>query len=265
MDHSWIDNSNRPWLENSDGVLIVGSPRSGTSLLAGMLAVHSEIAMAFEDFDLGCKGVIGKQVWGNKLTIPNQIRLDPKGSQRGLRERLSDAVRALFGRPRLFGPWGYGDDPPYYEPPEHRQITIATYVENLGAHLVAVVRDPDHAIESMQKRRGTSSEEAKRRYACAVRDINEARKRYDSVSIVKFRDLVEQTEGTMRALSERIGVGFEGAMLEGFKAVPQYDFNKIDPSVATKEVPMSNFEHYDPEAREMYEELLEISLDRAEK
>jgi hypothetical protein len=161
----------------------------------------------------------------------------------------------------MFGPWGYGDDPPFYEPPEHRQITIATYVENLGAHLIAIVRDPDHAIESMRKRRGTPLEEAKRRFSLAVRDIHGARKRYDGVSVVEFRDLVEQPKIIMKALTERLSINFDRTMTEGFKAVPQYDFDEIDPSVVSKEVPTCNFEYYDREACEMYGALLEQSID----
>lgn len=252
----------RSWIEDTDGVLIVGSPRSGTSLLTGMLAVHSEVAMGFEDFDFGCKGVIGKQVWGNKLTIPNEIRLDPdpRKSQRDIWTRLEDAVRAFLGRPRRFSPWGYGYDPPFYKPPRHRQITIDTYVEKFNVHLVALIRNPDHVIESMQKRRGTSLRKAKRRFAGATRNVHKSQERYDKVSIVRFKDLVEQPAGIMKLLCERFNINFERSMTEGFKAVPQYDFDKIDPSVATKQVPTYDFRCYDPEAYEMYKDLVDISL-----
>lgn len=54
-------------------VLILGAPRSGTSILASLVGAHPDIAMCSEDYSNAWTAIIGKPVVGNKLCVPRQL------------------------------------------------------------------------------------------------------------------------------------------------------------------------------------------------
>jgi len=62
-------------------LLVVGAPRSGTTLLAAMIGRHSEVAMLSEHLGFAVKDVISKPIAGNKLCIPNHIEIHEKRSR----------------------------------------------------------------------------------------------------------------------------------------------------------------------------------------
>lgn len=142
--------------ESQAGCLVIGAPRSGTTLCASMIGAHPDVGMLFEDIGHGGKEVLGTKIWGNKLCIPNQITLDPLPDDRSLWKRLEDGLRAVIGRPRMI--------PRFSEsyPVPHRQYTIHTYVEQ-GARIVAMLRDPDHVVDSIRRRGSVSVEQGKHR------------------------------------------------------------------------------------------------------
>jgi len=59
-------------------LLIIGAPRSGTTLLAAMIGAHSKVAMLIEDRFFSIKKLTGKEVLANKLCIPHQLEIDRK-------------------------------------------------------------------------------------------------------------------------------------------------------------------------------------------
>ena len=60
-------------------LLLLGAPRSGTTLLATMISRHSEIAIMNEDRGWAMRRILGKAVVGNKRCVPNQIELKKRG------------------------------------------------------------------------------------------------------------------------------------------------------------------------------------------
>ncbi|HEX2228509.1 MAG TPA: sulfotransferase, partial [Candidatus Binatia bacterium] len=56
-------------------LLILGAPRSGTTLLATMISRHTEIGILNEDRGWAMRRLLGKTVVGNKRCVPNQIEL----------------------------------------------------------------------------------------------------------------------------------------------------------------------------------------------
>lgn len=231
------------------GCLVVGSPRSGTTLCASMIGGHPDIGMLFEDVGHGGREVLGTKVWGNKLCIPNQITLDPRPDERSVWKRLEDGVRAILGRPRML-PWlseSY--------PAPHRQYTIRTYVEQ-GARVVAMLRDPDHVVDSIRRRGAVSVERGKYRWSRAVRAINQTKQDYpDRTYIIRFPNLLDQPGEVMRDVCTLLGLSYSPAMKEGYMHTPQYSHDRLDPAVANRDVESYDLETFDPEAVEMYSRL----------
>jgi hypothetical protein len=198
--------------------------------------------MVSEDTGHGANTIIGAKMWGNKLCIPNQIRLNTRPDQRTVIGRIKDGVRAFLGQPCA------------YYPPPVLQTTIRTYVEEKGAKVVAIVRNPNHVVESIVRRGNQSVRVAKNRWAEAIREIALTRQEYNDqkVFIVRFKNLVSDPEATAVRLSEFLGVQFDQSMLEGHKHTPQYDNESINESRSRKKTKEHNLQEYDSDAFEMY-------------
>lgn len=229
------------------GCLIVGSPRSGTTLCVSMVGAHPEIAMTSEDLCHGAQKAVGVSVWGNKLTVPNHITLDPEADTRSYWKRLEDGLRGFLGRPR----GGRQLHPSC-------QTTIRTYVEEKDAHVIGMIRSPNQVVDSIIHRGNQSAEEAKRRWVRAVRAIRTVVQDYPSRSyVVRFSDLVRVPEQTMGRICAFLNVSFSSDMLDGFKYTPQYDRDDIDEERAAAEVKDYEVQKYDWDAVKMYRQLVE--------
>ena len=101
--------------QDTKGLLIIGPPRSGTTLLAALLAAHSHIGVIMEGMGYDARHLLGVEVWANKLCVPNQITLDPVSDGHPWWKRLEDGLRAALGRPRQRGNVRE-HDPAYYPP-----------------------------------------------------------------------------------------------------------------------------------------------------
>jgi hypothetical protein len=232
------------------GCLVTGSPRSGTTLCAAMIGAHPDVGMLSEDLGHGAEAILGVKVWGNKLCIPNQITLDPRTDNRSVWKRLEDGVRAVLGRPRRLP----REHESYPTPPD-RQHTIRTYVEK-GARIIAMLRPPDHVVDSIRRRGSVSVEEGKYRWSRAIRAIYRANDEFgDRTCLVRFTDLVCEPEAVTQRLCLHLDLRFSKKMVEGYRYTPQYDRDRLDPSAATRDVESYDLDAFDPEAVEMYNRL----------
>lgn len=237
------------------GILIIGPPRSGTTLLAGLIAQHPHAGVTMEGLGHDARHIMGVKIWANKLCVPNQITLHPVQDQRSLHRRLEDGLRAVLGRPRLRGR-AREHDPPYYTPPEHRQTTIQTYVEKWDADILAIVRNPDQSVDSMQKRGYQSFNQARHRWAKAMHIMQEIQNRWpERVCYVTFENLILKSRQTLKKCCDFMGIEFNPCMLKGYSNTPQYKNEHIDSSKVKKEAPDCQMNKYDSEAFSFYESL----------
>jgi len=248
----------------NSGLLIIGAPRSGTTLLASMIGAHPETAITIEDLGHGARFISGASIWGNKLCVPNQIRLSPRPESRDLLTRVEDAIRAFVGQPRHRG-LPREHDPAYYNPPPHRQTTIRTYVEEWDTRLIAILRSPNQSIDSMLRRgqvvvrdKDRSPEViAKDRWARATRTIYRCLREYeDRTLVMSFSSLVKTPEAQMERVSKHLGIEMHPSMLQGFQHTPQYSERGIDPSKADRKTPDYDIGSHDPKSALMYDEII---------
>ncbi len=193
-------------------LLIIGSPRSGTTLLNAMIGSHPDVAMLNEDFGHAVFNIIATPMVGNKLCVPNQIEMSETGSyvQRQLQKR------------NLF----------QYRP--QADLSIEDYIDR-GAKIIATVRHPDPVINSIEKRGKKDRKLATYRWVRAIDIIDELQRTMgERLLLVGFPNLVLSPEKVMRRVSEFLSLPFDDAMLEGYAHTPIYSNKGIDSSKASE-------------------------------
>lgn len=191
--------------------LVIGAPRSGTSLLAGMIGAHPDVGMLREDYSGAMGRIVGKKVAGNKLCIPNQISFGNSWWNRLLRRYGFHLYR---GR---------------------SVVSLEEYLVDPQLVVVAIVRRPYAVINSMCKRGGQSRSQAYRRWARSIEILSEVETGYsEKLLIVPFELLVESPRATIDAVATHLNLPFYPAMLQGHEHTSSYDHeNKgIDPERA---------------------------------
>lgn len=192
-----------------DHVLLIGAPRSGTTLLGTMIGSHSDVGMVNEDVDIRALGrVLGKRLTGVKLCVPNQIRL---------------AKKNFFGSHILKKCSMIAESP-------KSCLSIKEYLSKPNLKVVGVVRNGNDSVRSMMVRGKSKFKKAARRWSEAIETIYTIKKMYpDRILVVTFEDLVLAPGVTMLRICDFLGLAFEDRMLEGHKLNPYYPEPRLDP------------------------------------
>jgi len=227
-------------MNNRMFVLVLGAPRSGTTLLTAMMGRHDEVAMLNEDLHGAMRKVVGKPVVGNKLCVPNQIELKEKGSawQRRLQRR------------------GYL----HYRPTS--SLSIEDYLAREPLKLVTIIRSADSVVPSIMGRGEKPYDLAMYRWKRSIEVIHELNERYSrKLFLLTFKQLVSRPERAMRGIAEHLGVDYQPKMLEGYAFTPIYKNKGIDSEKARKQPSMEIYraikENY-PDLHAKYERLVRI-------
>lgn len=220
-------------------LLIIGAPRTGTTLLATMISRHTEIGVLNEDKGWTMRKLLGKTWVGNKRCIPNQIEMKKPG---------------VF-QARLWKKLGFSKE---YQ---SSQFCIEDYFKLPHFKIIAIIRNGNDAISSGIHRGKKSFSGASYRWCRAIEIIHDLRARFpEMVLVVSFEDLVLHPRENMIRVAEFLSVEYQDRMLEGPIYNPWYpekgmneekvnrsDKDKIDFKLAEKF----------PAADRMYRDLLE--------
>ncbi len=235
--------------------LIIGVGRSGTTLLANCLDSHPDIACLNEAADDALRGkdlpeyAVLRRLAGNRLTSrlaaalergvdrfhdPNKPK--PGGKEPGgllrLRAFYAQTSRLLAARPERFAgnkttteslamvyrrPFTPASSPTPDLYAAQRADRLRYFCELFGDYrLLFIVRDGRHVAASKMKRAPLSSSEAAARWIEGARihrvlaDIAGER-----MLTVKFEDLLNQPERTLRQASAFLGAAYQEQMLAG--------------------------------------------------
>ena len=189
-------------------LLIIGAPRSGTTLLASMIACHTDIGILNEDVTgkWGRK-ILGKRIVGNKLCVPNQIQLKKKHP---LAFRFFKKVGFIAESPRS-------------------RFSIEEYLEVSNLKIIGLIRNGNDVVSSMMRRGHYNFKVALRRWGEAIDTIHEVKRRYgDRVLVLAFEDLILNPEVNMLRVCEFLGVSFQKEMLAGYQYNLKYPESKLD-------------------------------------
>ena len=223
-------------------LLILGSPRSGTSLLAALLGSHSQIGVLFEELWGGAGSILAKRYKGVKLCTPNQIELRYHWT-------IIDLVLARIPKLRSM--------PPLFKAATSK-YSIEDYLLNTDLKIVAIVRDNESVVSSMLNRTEYTPKQANSEWSRAIEIMHILYEKYpDRMILVKFNSLVKAPEQTAKALSAFLDLDFEMQMLQAYKHTPNYQTKGIEASKATANSANTNI---DSTLKKQYEVLFENAI-----
>ena len=178
-------------------LLILGIPRSGTTLLTGMIGAHPEVAMLKEDRSNAIHRLVGKPVVGNKLCVPNHI---------GFKTPLLTRVARRFGYKAFRGRSIY---------------SLNEYLQDERLKLIIIVRDPEATIASMMRRGGLSFTAAGQRWERGT-DIAHTliQSEAERTLLVAFERLVTEPEAVMDTVCRFLQIAYTPHMLDGWQSTP---------------------------------------------
>jgi hypothetical protein len=222
-------------------LLILGAPRSGTTLLATMISRHTEIGILNEDRGWTMRRILGKSVIGNKRCVPNQIEMKKRGRFHW----------------RIFKTIGLAME---YQSSEY---SIEDYLSLPNIRVVGLIRDGNDVISSVMNRSEKSFRAASYRWCRAIEVIHELKTRHpDTVLVVSFEDLVLDPKANMERVAAFLGVEYQDRMLEGPQYNPWYpeaEMNKDKVNRAKKEQVDFQLSNRFPEIYSQYEKLISLS------
>jgi hypothetical protein len=213
--------------KNRQHLLILGAPRSGTTLLTAMMGRHDEVALLVEEKRLAFTKVVSKTVVGNKLCVPSQIEFEDKWDER----------YARFSK-----------------------YAIEKYLELPNFHAILIVRNGNDVVNSIMTREDKSLEVSSYYWTRAIEIMYELKRRLQSAALViSYEGLLANPEGQMKRAAEFLGLDYQPKMLDGYKFNPIYpEYSGIDVSKAQpkKEKPAPiNLQQSHPEIWKKYLEL----------
>ena len=222
-------------------LLIIGAPRTGTTLLATMISRHTEIGVLNEDKGWSMRRLLGKTIVGNKRCIPNQIEIKKRG-------RLYSRLWKKIGLAKEY---------------QSSQFCIEEYLTLPHIKVIGIVRDGNDAISSGMRRGKKSLRGASYRWCRAIEIIHELKTRFpEIVLVVSFENLVMRPQDNMERIAEFLGVDYQDRMLEGPAYNPWYPENGMN----QEKVNRSQKEKIDfkldenfPSIQAQYRELLALS------
>lgn len=188
-------------------LVVLGAPRSGTTLVATALAAHPAVAMLMEDFDGAVFRLIGGKLPAVKLCTPNQIDLDHRRPWPQVLVGWNGWLRKRVGR----------------RPPQSR-LSLRDMAAKAELKVVCVLREPAANVAAMRRReRNRSGESARevvnRTFALYEQLPSEPRM---EARFLSFDRLVRDPESQLRRLCDWLGLPFDPAMLDAPRLNPLY-------------------------------------------
>jgi sulfotransferase family protein len=195
-------------------IIVLGAPRSGTTLLSTAIGSHEKICMLDEDFFLSVRRITGGKTRAVKLCVPNHIQMERKwrwwwGIVRKngfLRKRLH------YMLPRSF-------------------FSLSDYLSFFDCRIICILREPEKALSALNARG-----QAKRRKA--IRVTNSAYDVYDAlqerapgqVAFVSFDKFLTETEDQCRKICNFVGEKYSAEMLDAPRRNRRYKGDSFDKS-----------------------------------
>jgi sulfotransferase family protein len=219
-------------------LLIIGAPRTGTTLLATMISRHTEIGVLNEDKGWSMRKLLGKALVGNKRCIPNQIEFKRPG-------KLHFRLWKKIGLAKEY---------------QSSEFSIEDYLTLPHIKIIAIIRNGNDAISSGMHRGKKSLDGAAYRWCRAIEIIHELKTRFpELVLVVSFEDLVLHPRENMVRAAGFLNVEYQDRMLEGPVYNPWYPetgMNEAKVNRSKNEKVDFNLAERFPVAERHYRELL---------
>ena len=219
-------------------ILVLGVSRGGTTLLAAALGAHSRVAMLDEDFSGAFARVTGGKIGGVKLCVPNQVELSRRWHPLYALGTWNGVLRKSHLMNRV----------------PRSPLSIRDHQALASLTPVCILRDPRAVVAAIMGRENRSRRVALYRWRRCLEVFLELERDRDRPPVfVDFDRLVTRPEVTLRALSGRLGLDYEAAMLQAPARNerypgPVFDVAKAGPAGGTelelRELPESLWQAY---------------------
>lgn len=226
-------------------LMVLGTSRGGTTLLAAALGAHPCVAMLDEDFCGAYKKIVGGKKVGLKLCTPNQIDINKRW-------------HPIFGLGRING---FLRKTLFMNKVPLSDRNIRDYAKNNKIVFFCILRHPAGVIKSIMARENKSEAVALYRW-CRTIDAFSEMSADGSIRqvLVSFENLVQSPEPTLRGVCDNLCLDFSCDMLSAPFQNSRYkqssfDLSKVeysDSDLIWKKIP-SRY-------RSLYRELREATI-----
>jgi hypothetical protein len=210
---------------------LVGFPRSGTTVLAALLDAHDDVCMYYEPWNASA-----------------EQRPAPPESLAAFREQMEQ--RFGFGTEGA-SVVGFKETVTYTESREYAVRTIDNVAREAPVHVVWIFRDPIHCLFSKLEgaRKWWGNPEAHFSREVLERYMRESRPHLEALTdlvgrqggvIVSYAALAKTPEETLRGLMDELGLVFDSAQLDYYKAGARPGVVMGDPDVRERPAPVSS-------------------------
>ncbi|MBU3017179.1 sulfotransferase [Paraglaciecola agarilytica] len=194
----------------SPPLFVLGTQRSGTTLLTRMLSAHKDL---FVQNEIGVEEVF-------KSPISMESILD--GIDRQVHGRFSQHLNELLEQEEKTH-WGIKDpELTYYLTPLEHFIPASKFV--------LIIRDPRAVVNSYIENKwglGTNAYTGALRWTKeVVMQLAFAEKHPKNVLVIRFEDLIADTQVVLEKICEHVGLSFDPTMLEYNKKKAQFKENR---------------------------------------
>jgi hypothetical protein len=211
-------------------IFVIGTGRSGTTLLRQMLNAHPRIYLTQEaSFYIGSNKVPKRFNGSDWLDLYFRsfsfawLRVDPNDVLANLprplpREQLPDAYRAIMRcKAREFDKPRYGDKTPF-----HSSYLKQMYEDFPDARIVHIVRDPRPTVASLQRMPWAASSHILNNAYCfkQMREVAPFRERMHEL---RLEDLLADPRGVMAGVLEFVGEEWSDDVLDHSEKAPSVD------------------------------------------
>ena len=179
--------------------IMVGAPRTGTTLLANVLGAHPRIAMFDEEFHGAVRFLIGNKIPAVKLCTPSQIQHTKKWQPYFKLVQKNGFLRKRF-RHRLI----------------RSRLSAVDYNSIFDAKFLVILRDPTRSLDALMRRenmkRGQALDHLTQAYSLFKTLADQPE--FNS-GIISFDRYLADAEGQSRALATWAGLDYSDDMLDG--------------------------------------------------
>jgi Sulfotransferase family len=179
-------------------LVVLGAPRSGTTLLATALGVHPGVALLSEECEGGMFTFVGGKLPGVKLCVPNHVDLDRRWHWYYEPLRRVRWLRQNFN----------------YRLPRSR-LSLRDMAARAELKIVCILRDPRANLDALRRRGGRSEavcrDMLRRMYRLYERLPGEPG---IEVQFIAYERFVHDPEAQLRGLCRWLELPFDPGMLE---------------------------------------------------
>ncbi|MEP3246769.1 MAG: sulfotransferase [Sneathiella sp.] len=226
-------------------VVVLGLPRSGTTLISTAIGSHEDVCMLDEDFFMSVRRISGGKTPAVKLCIPNHIQMNRKWRTWWGIIRING-----FLRKRLH----------YLLPRSY--YSLNDYISTYDVRIICILREPLKTLSAMDNRGHTKLRKALRAANVAYDMYDELLDRIpEQVAFISFDRFLTSPEEQNRMICSFIDHDFDEKMLEAPAKNTRYPGQSFDKSkIGTEDYDTESLDPGILKIVERYKKLISLSF-----